>query len=278
MRTLVFIPAWNEEASIAAVIGDVREHLPDADLLVVDDGSTDATAERAREAGRWSPRCPSTRASGRRCRPATYTPCARATSSARTSTPTGSTRPPRSPACSSEVLADRADLVIGSRYQGARRRGTSRRRRRLQADDLAADRDQRLPLLPHPRDAAALHRHDQRHAGREPAGDVALQRELLAGLRRDRVAAAGRAPGAAGRGGAGADARAGRRQLLPDPAALGLLHLQGPDRPAGRDVPAAAASRSSGERRPRPLRDDPKVNLTAQTRILARRSWRSPSW
>ena len=28
MRTLVFIPAWNEEASVAAVIADVREHLP----------------------------------------------------------------------------------------------------------------------------------------------------------------------------------------------------------------------------------------------------------
>lgn len=51
MRTLVFIPAWNEEASIAAVIADVREHLPEADVLVVDDGSFDATAARAREHG-----------------------------------------------------------------------------------------------------------------------------------------------------------------------------------------------------------------------------------
>ena len=51
MRTLVFIPAWNEEASIAEVIGDVREAMPGADILVVDDGSADATAARAREAG-----------------------------------------------------------------------------------------------------------------------------------------------------------------------------------------------------------------------------------
>ena len=51
MRTLVFIPAWNEEASIAEVIGGVREHLPDADVLVVDDGSSDETAARARGAG-----------------------------------------------------------------------------------------------------------------------------------------------------------------------------------------------------------------------------------
>ena len=51
MGTLVFIPAWNEEASIAAVVADVREHLPAADILVVDDGSTDATTARARECG-----------------------------------------------------------------------------------------------------------------------------------------------------------------------------------------------------------------------------------
>ena len=51
MRTLVFIPAWNEEASIDAVIADVRSHIADADILVVDDGSTDATSARARANG-----------------------------------------------------------------------------------------------------------------------------------------------------------------------------------------------------------------------------------
>src|SRR3954447_3210785 len=50
MRTLVFIPAWNEEDSVAGVIGDVREHIPEADILVIDDGSEDATAARARGA------------------------------------------------------------------------------------------------------------------------------------------------------------------------------------------------------------------------------------
>jgi glycosyltransferase involved in cell wall biosynthesis len=51
VRTLIFIPAWNEEDAVAGVIGDVREHLPAADVLVVDDGSVDRTAARAREAG-----------------------------------------------------------------------------------------------------------------------------------------------------------------------------------------------------------------------------------
>ena len=50
-RALVAIPAWNERESIADVIGKVREHRPDADILVVNDGSTDDTAGLAEEAG-----------------------------------------------------------------------------------------------------------------------------------------------------------------------------------------------------------------------------------
>jgi glycosyltransferase involved in cell wall biosynthesis len=49
--TLVFLPAWNEEGSLSAVLEELREGLPVADLLVVDDGSTDRTAEIAREHG-----------------------------------------------------------------------------------------------------------------------------------------------------------------------------------------------------------------------------------
>jgi glycosyltransferase involved in cell wall biosynthesis len=50
-RTLVAIPAWNEEGSIADVIAKVREHRPDADVLVINDGSTDSTERLAKEAG-----------------------------------------------------------------------------------------------------------------------------------------------------------------------------------------------------------------------------------
>ena len=49
--TLVFIPAWNEEENLPAVLKDLKAGLPEADLLVVDDGSTDGTAEVAREQG-----------------------------------------------------------------------------------------------------------------------------------------------------------------------------------------------------------------------------------
>ena len=50
-HSLVFIPAWNEEASLPAVLTELREELPDADLLVVDDGSSDGTVAAARAAG-----------------------------------------------------------------------------------------------------------------------------------------------------------------------------------------------------------------------------------
>ena len=49
--TLVFLPAWNEEESLPAVLDELHGGLPAADLLVVDDGSTDRTAELAREGG-----------------------------------------------------------------------------------------------------------------------------------------------------------------------------------------------------------------------------------
>jgi glycosyltransferase involved in cell wall biosynthesis len=51
VKELVFIPAWNEEDNLPAVLEELRGELPDVDVLVVDDGSTDNTAEVARAAG-----------------------------------------------------------------------------------------------------------------------------------------------------------------------------------------------------------------------------------
>lgn len=45
-RLLVMVPALNEEESIGTVVTKARS-VPDADVLVVDDGSSDATAEVA---------------------------------------------------------------------------------------------------------------------------------------------------------------------------------------------------------------------------------------
>jgi glycosyltransferase involved in cell wall biosynthesis len=51
LRVLIIVPAWNEQDSIAATVAEIRTCLPTADLLVIDDGSTDRTYQRATEAG-----------------------------------------------------------------------------------------------------------------------------------------------------------------------------------------------------------------------------------
>ncbi|WP_258229054.1 glycosyltransferase family 2 protein [Arthrobacter sp. HMWF013] len=48
---LVIMPAWNEAESIGNTIREVFDFGPPCDVLVVDDGSRDSTAELARKAG-----------------------------------------------------------------------------------------------------------------------------------------------------------------------------------------------------------------------------------
>ncbi len=50
-RILVIIPAFNEEESVGKVVEEVRACLPAADTLVVNDGSTDLTSEKAKACG-----------------------------------------------------------------------------------------------------------------------------------------------------------------------------------------------------------------------------------
>jgi glycosyltransferase involved in cell wall biosynthesis len=50
-RTLIIIPALNEEESVVRVVANVRQQIPYADVLVVNDGSSDKTGARAEAAG-----------------------------------------------------------------------------------------------------------------------------------------------------------------------------------------------------------------------------------
>ena len=50
-RVLVIIPAYEEGPRIGAVVREVHTAAPGVDVVVVDDGSSDDTAARAREAG-----------------------------------------------------------------------------------------------------------------------------------------------------------------------------------------------------------------------------------
>ena len=116
MRTLVFIPAWNEEASIEAVVADVREHLPGAEILVVDDGSTDATTRRARECGALVATLPFNQGLGAALQTG-YLFALRQGFDFCAHLDADGQHPPVEVARLLEVVkADRADLVIGSRY------------------------------------------------------------------------------------------------------------------------------------------------------------------
>lgn len=51
MRVTVVVPTYNEAGNIETVLGAVRRVLPSADILVVDDGSPDGTADLAEAVG-----------------------------------------------------------------------------------------------------------------------------------------------------------------------------------------------------------------------------------
>ncbi|MCF6290500.1 MAG: glycosyltransferase family 2 protein [Desulfobacterales bacterium] len=50
-KITVVLPAFNEKENIGETILSIRAHLPECEILVVDDGSTDGTGEIARQAG-----------------------------------------------------------------------------------------------------------------------------------------------------------------------------------------------------------------------------------
>jgi glycosyltransferase involved in cell wall biosynthesis len=50
-KHLAIVPAYNESGAIADVVAELRAHAPDFDIVVIDDGSTDRTADVAEAAG-----------------------------------------------------------------------------------------------------------------------------------------------------------------------------------------------------------------------------------
>ena len=54
MRALIVTPTYQEAANIGEFLARVRAAVPEADVLVVDDGSPDGTADLAEAEGRRS--------------------------------------------------------------------------------------------------------------------------------------------------------------------------------------------------------------------------------
>ena len=51
MKTLIIIPAFNEQANIVNTVQDIKNHIPEADYIVVNDCSKDKTREILRQEG-----------------------------------------------------------------------------------------------------------------------------------------------------------------------------------------------------------------------------------
>ena len=49
MRVLIIVPTHNEAANITTVLDSIQQHVPDTDVMVIDDASTDATRLIVRE-------------------------------------------------------------------------------------------------------------------------------------------------------------------------------------------------------------------------------------
>jgi len=51
LKVVIIMPAYNEESTIFTVIKQIRSHVPESDILVIDDGSIDKTRSEALIAG-----------------------------------------------------------------------------------------------------------------------------------------------------------------------------------------------------------------------------------
>ena len=119
-RCLAIVPAYNEEASIAEVVFELRDFDDDLEVLVVDDGSTDATAACAEEAGARVLRLPLNLGIGGAVQAGFMYALEQDFDIAVQVDGDGQHDASELGRLLAPVLADRADLAIGTRFSGPR--------------------------------------------------------------------------------------------------------------------------------------------------------------
>lgn len=113
---LVIVPAYNEEESLPAVLAEIREAVPDAEILVVNDGSTDATSRVAHAAGVLVADLPINLGIGGAMQTGYRLAQARGHSIAVQVDADGQHDPREIPRILEPIRGGRASLVVGSRY------------------------------------------------------------------------------------------------------------------------------------------------------------------
>ena len=115
-KTLVIIPALNEEDSIAHVIGQIHEHAPWADVAVVNDGSTDRTGPIAEGCGAIVLPMPFNVGIGSAMQTGFVYAARNGYAVAVQNDGDGQHNPQEIPLLVSDLITSGSDLVVGSRY------------------------------------------------------------------------------------------------------------------------------------------------------------------
>lgn len=130
MRVLILIPAFNEAGALPDLIAEIRHDAPAHDILVVDDGSTDATRKLLPQLGvRWI-RLRQRLGPGSAVRVGLRYAIERGFDAVVRLDGDGQHPARLLPALVAPLRDGRADVVIGSRFSGARRSGSTTRARR----------------------------------------------------------------------------------------------------------------------------------------------------
>ena len=114
-RTLVIIPAYNEAGSIASVLDELARRAAWADVVVIDDGSSDQTAAIARAAGAVTLSLPCNLGVGGAVQTGYQYACAHGYEVAVQFDADGQHRAAEIEGLVSALVAQKADLVVGSR-------------------------------------------------------------------------------------------------------------------------------------------------------------------